>query len=53
MKDGRIDLIEGIEHIYKQTRIIDLLKEGRYQDIELKQENGKVVHVKRTTKRKL
>ena len=53
MKDGRIDLIEGIEHIDTQTRIIDLLKEGRYQDIELKQENGKVVHVKRTTKRKL
>ena len=54
MREGKIDMIEGTEKVSaKNKRIVDLLKDGDYQDIELKQENGKVVCINRTVKRKV
>lgn len=52
-KQGEIDRLEGIERIDRDKRIIDILKEGDYQNIELKQENGKVVCIHRTIKKKI
>jgi len=54
LKDGRINLLEGTERIdARQTRIVELLKSEEFQNIELKQELGKVVSVCRTVKRKM
>ncbi len=47
-KDGNIDSIEGTERIDDADRIAQLLKEGNYQNIEIKQQNGKVVSAHRT-----
>ncbi len=51
-KNGELDLLEGLERIDKEKRIVDILKEGNFQDIELKQENGKVVCIHRKVKKK-
>ncbi|TGV03581.1 MerR family transcriptional regulator [Flavivirga rizhaonensis] len=51
-KNGEIDMIEGTERISEQNRIIDILKQHDYQDIELKQANGKLVYITRTVKTK-
>jgi DNA-binding transcriptional MerR regulator len=54
MRGGKIDMIEGTEKIVtKNKRIVDLLKDEDYQNIQLKQENGKVVCINRTIKRKI
>lgn len=52
-KDGQIDLIEGTERLFDSDRILDILKEHSYQNIELKQANGKIVSASRTFKTKL
>lgn len=52
-KDGQIDLIEGTESIVDKERILDILKEHSYQNIELKQANGKIVSASRTFRTKL
>jgi hypothetical protein len=52
-RDGKIEMLEGIERIEEKTRIIDVLKEHNYQNIELKQANGKIVCLNRTVKTKL
>jgi hypothetical protein len=46
-------MLESIERISEQTRIIDILKDHNYQNIELKQANGKIVCLNRTVKTKL
>jgi len=51
--NGEMIRLEGIERIASQKRIIDILNEGDYQNIELKQENGKVVSIQRTIKKRL
>ena len=52
-KNGEIDMIEGMQRIEGQQRIVDLLKQGKYQNIEVKQSNGKVVCIHRTIRKKL
>ena len=52
-KDNTIDRIESTQKIIADKRIIDILKEQDYQDIEIKQQNGKVIHIKRTVKQKI
>ena len=52
-RNGEIDRLEGVEKINSEKRIVDILNEGDYQNIELKQEDGKVVCIHRTVKRKL
>jgi hypothetical protein len=51
-KNGEIDMIEGTERISEKDRIIDILKQHEYQNIEIKQANGKVVLISRTVKQK-
>ena len=43
---------EATEFVKSSKRIGELLKEGQYQLIEIHQENGKVVSIAKTTKRK-
>jgi len=52
-REGNIEMLESVERISEKTRIIDVLKEHNYQNIELKQANGKIVCLNRTIKTKL
>ena len=52
-KNGALDRIEGTERMDTEKRIFELLRGGKFQDIVLKQENGKIVCVNRTIKQKL
>jgi hypothetical protein len=48
MKDGHVEVIEATQTVEGQKRFVDLLKEDDYQDIEVKQRDGKIVSIKRT-----
>ena len=52
-RNGEIDRLEGTERIDAGKRMVDILNQGNYQNIEVKQENGKVVCIHRTVKRKI
>ena len=52
-RNGEIDRLEGTEKGSPGKRMIDILNQGDYQNIEVKQENGKVVCIHRTVKRKI
>ncbi len=52
-KNGKAEMLESKEAVTTQKRIVELLKDGAYQDIELKQQDGKIVSLKRTIKKKL
>ncbi|MFY0689103.1 MAG: hypothetical protein JXQ90_18180 [Cyclobacteriaceae bacterium] len=52
LKDGEIELIEGIENLQVKERLVDILKQGSFQDVELKQVAGSVVSIRRTRKKK-
>ena len=52
-RNGRIDMIEGVEHIEEKQRIVDILKQHNYQNIEIKQSDGRIVHINRTVKTKV
>ncbi len=47
-RDGEIDTIESTERIEDTDNIIQLLTEGKYQNIEIKQINGKIASAHRT-----
>ncbi|WP_025663332.1 hypothetical protein [Aquimarina megaterium] len=49
-KDGEISIIESTERIDGTEEIAKLLTEGKYQNIEIKQINGKIVSAHRTTR---
>ena len=49
-KDGEIRIIESTERMEDTNEIAKLLTEGKYQNIEIKQVNGKIVSVHRTTR---
>ena len=49
---GKIEQLEVSKPIKNEKRIIDLLKEDNYQTIEIKQANRKIVHIKKTVKKK-
>jgi hypothetical protein len=52
-RDGRIDMIEGVERIEDRTKIVDILKQHEYQNIEIKQSDGRIVLINRTVKTKV
>ncbi len=52
-KGGEIDTIESTEIVSNGKRILNILKEHDYQDIEIKQARGKVVQIKRTIKERI
>jgi hypothetical protein len=52
-KNGEITRLEGTEQITKSSRIADLLKKGEYQNLEIKQHNGKIVCINRTIRKKI
>jgi len=52
LKGGKIERLEATEFVKDSKRISELLREGQYQLIEIYQENGKVISIKRTTKSK-
>lgn len=50
LKDGNISLFEGEKQINNPDRIMNIINEKSYQDIEIKTENGKIVHITATEK---
>ena len=52
-KDGKMDLIEGMESVSNRKRIDEILKEQKFASIELIEEDGKVTRVLRKIKKKL
>lgn len=53
MLNGNIERLEGKEKISTKKRITEILKESAYQDIEVKQENNRVVYITRKVKKKI
>jgi len=53
IKNGEVDVIEGLERINTGERIIDVLKQHDFQNLEIKQSNGKIVCVNRIFKKKI
>ncbi len=55
LKNGEFDLIEMTEHtkVTAESRLIDHIKKGEYQDIKFKTQNGKIVFFENTRKHKL
>ncbi|MFS8159841.1 MAG: MerR family transcriptional regulator [Candidatus Roizmanbacteria bacterium] len=53
LRSGRIEVIKASENIDVNEKVVNLLRDGTFQDITIKQTNGKVVSVKRTTTKKL
>jgi hypothetical protein len=49
--NGSIHLLEGIQDLGKMAKIEDIIREGNYQNIAIRQEDGKVVRVKRTVRK--
>jgi DNA-binding transcriptional MerR regulator len=46
-------LIKGVKNFDVKERMVDILKSAKYQDLEVKQENGKVSNIKQTVKTKV
>ena len=53
MPNGVIERLEGTERISTQKRIIDILNDAKYQDIQVKQQDGKPICINRTVKKKI
>ncbi len=55
LKNGEFELIEMTEHtkVTAESRLIDHIKKGQYQDIKFKTQNGKIVFFENTRKHKL
>ncbi|MDC6390407.1 hypothetical protein PP182_17080 [Maribacter sp. PR1] len=53
IKNGEVDVIEGLERIHTGERIIDMLKQHDFQNLEIKQSNGKIVCVNRIFRKKI
>ncbi|MEM8926736.1 MAG: hypothetical protein AAGC45_00925 [Bacteroidota bacterium] len=53
IKNGEVDTIEGLERLDTRERIVDLLKQHDFQNLEIKQSNGKIVCVNRIFKKKI
>ncbi|WP_010180412.1 hypothetical protein [Aquimarina agarilytica] len=51
-RNGKIDIIEGIEKIKDTKKIVDLLKQYEFQNLEIKQNDGRIVHINRTVREK-
>jgi len=53
IKNGEVDAIEGLERLDTGERIIDMLKQHDFQNLEIKQSNGKIVCVNRIFRKKI
>ena len=53
IKNGEVDTIEGLERLHTGERIIDMLKQHDFQNLEIKQSNGKIVCVNRIFRKKV
>lgn len=53
IKDGEIFLLEGSKRIPTNSRVIEIIKNNKYQDIEIKTHNGEISHFQVTDKVKL
>ena len=53
IKNGEVDTIEGLERIHTGERIVDVLKQHDFQNLEIKQSNGKIVCVNRVFRKKI
>ncbi len=53
IKNGEVDIIEGLERIQTGERIMDVLKQHDFQNLEIKQSNGKIVCVNRIFRKKI
>ena len=51
-KNNKVELLEFTGESDPKRRIIDLLKEGKYQDINIKQVDGKIVNMTQTIKKR-
>lgn len=47
IKNGEVDTIEGLERLDTSERIVDMLKQHDFQNIEVKKSHGKIVCVNR------
>lgn len=52
-RGGKLDRAESQQHVNTSKRVIDIMKDAEFQDIEIKQESGKAVHINRVVKTKL
>lgn len=52
-KNGKMDLIEGLENVSNRKKIDEILREQKFASIELIEENGQVTRVLRKIKKKL
>ena len=52
-RNGKIQRIEAEEKIDVDKRIVDILQTADYQNIEINQQNGTIVNIKRTIKKKM
>ena len=53
VKNGEVDTIEGLERLDTRERIINVLKQHDFQNIEIKQSHGKIVCVNRIFRQKV
>jgi hypothetical protein len=53
IKNGEVEAIEGLERLETGERIIDVLKQHDFQNLEIKQSHGKIVCVNRTFRKKI
>jgi len=53
IKNGVLDTIEGLERLDTGERIIDMLKQHDFQNLEIKQSNGRIVCVNRIFRKKV
>lgn len=53
VKNGEVDTIEGLERLHTGKRIIDMLKQHDFQNLEIKQSNGRIVCVNRIFRKKI
>jgi DNA-binding transcriptional MerR regulator len=51
-KNGKVERFEKSKQIDIQERIVDILREAKYQNIEIKQQDGKIVSIKQKVKQK-
>ena len=52
-KEGKTSHVELAQVLHGDSRIGDIIRSDKFQDIEIKQENGKIQVIKRKIKKKL
>lgn len=53
IKNGEVDTIEGLERLDTKERIIDVLNQHDFQNIEIKKSHGRIVCVNRVFRQKV